>query len=246
MVKRTASNDIFAEFFSAWRLWLLGALLGALAAGLAFQILPPDYRAQATVVVDNNLEEAWQYFPDRQLFQFLQRETERLEQLAWSDEVIQGLASAGFGYTAEQLRTDVLVLSHPSDGGWHLYASATDPAAAQALASDWAESFVAAVQAAVQQAPELEAARAALSEALLASAEPDPAELRPLLENLAGLAERTKGISIYTELYLSQSAELPVSRSVSLATYLLAGSIAGALAAPLYVLLRPAASPRKR
>lgn len=246
MPKRTASNDILADFLSAWRLWLLGALLGAVVGWLAFQVAPPPYRAQATVVVDNNLEEAWQFFPDRQLFQFLLRETERLEQLAWSDEVIQGLASAGSGYTAEQLSAGVLVLSHPSDGGWHFYASAPDPAQAQALASGWAERFVAAAQAAVQQAPELEAARAALSEALLASAEPDPAALRPLLENLAGLAERTKGISIYTELYVSQSAELPASRSVSLATYLLAGSIAGALAAPLYVLLRPAASPRKR
>jgi capsular polysaccharide biosynthesis protein len=246
LAKRTASNDILAEFFSAWRLWLLGALLGALAAGLVFQIAPPDYRAQATVVVDNNLEEAWQYFPDRQLFQFLQRETERLEQLAWSDEVIQGLAAEHSAYTAEQLRQDVLHLSHPSDGGWHFYASAADPAAAQALASAWAERFVAAAQAAVQQAPELEAARAALSEALQASAEPDPAELRPLLENLAGLAEHTKGISIYTELYVSQAAGLPTTRSVSLATYLLAGSVAGALAAPLYVLLRPVARPRKR
>src|SRR3990170_8372073 len=88
-------DDPLAAIFEAWRLWLLGALIGALLAWGLFQVAPPAYRARATVVVDNNLEEAWVYFPDRQLFQFLQRETERLEELAWSDDVMQAVAAKG-------------------------------------------------------------------------------------------------------------------------------------------------------
>jgi hypothetical protein len=244
MAKRlNSSNDFIADFFGDWRLWLLGAALGALLAAAAYSFFPPDYRARATVVVDNNLEEAWQFFPDRQLFQFLQRETERLEQLAWSDEVIERLAEAAPGVSVSELRDEDLQLSQPSDGGWHFYADAADAATAQTLAAAWAQAYVDAAQAAIVASPELQAARAALNEELLKS-QPDDARIRELTEDLSQLNESTKGISLYTELYVSQAAELPTERSLSLATYLLIGSAIGALAAPLYALLRP--KPRRR
>lgn len=242
---RTTSTkpDFIAEYLGSWRLWLLGAALGALLGWALFAIAPPDYRARATVVVDNNLEEAWQFFPDRQLFQFLQRETERLEQLALSDEVMQSVAQAVPAYSVAELRAGMLQLSQPSDGGWHFYADAPDRGEAQALAAAWAQAFVDAARAAVVASPELQAARAALNEELL-KPEPDATVLQELGEDLSNLAEASKGISMYTELYFSQAAELPTQRSVSQASYLLIGSLVGALAAPLYALLKPAG--RKR
>jgi hypothetical protein len=242
---RNLPEDPIAEFFGAWRLWLLGALVGALLAWGIFQIFPPAYRARATVVVDNNLEQAWQFFPDRQLFQFLQRETERLQQLAWSDAVMRKVTAQVPNHDVQKLRAKVLQLSQPSDGGWHFYADDADPAAAQLLAATWAQAFVDAAHAAVEASPEMQAARDALNQELLNPNGPNATRVQELTEQIDALDERTKGISIYTELYVSEAAGLPTERNISLATYLLVGSAAGALAAPLYVLLRPAAR-RKR
>lgn len=233
------ADDPIAQLLAAWRLWLLGALLGALVGWALFQIAPPAFRAQATAVVDNNLEEAWVYFPDRQLFQFLARETERLEQLAWSDEVMQTVSAQSDGIPVQDLRDGTLQLSQPSDGGWHFYADHSEARVAQQLAAVWAQTFVAAARAAVQASPELQAARAALDAELLAAA-PDETRLQQLMADISALAERTKGISTYTELYVSQAADLPVERSVSLSAFLFVGSLVGALAAPLWVLLGPA------
>jgi len=41
------------------------------------------------------------------------------------------------------------------------------------------------------------------------------------------------------ELYVSQAADLPVERSVGQGTYLLVGSILGALLLPFWIVLRP-------
>jgi capsular polysaccharide biosynthesis protein len=231
-------EDPIAEILEAWRLWLLGALIGAILAWALFSIAPPDYRARATVVVDNNLEEAWQFFPDRQLFQFLQRETERLVQLAWSDTVMQVVASNANGIGLEDLRASVLQLSQPADGGWHFYADSADRNEAQTLASTWAQAFVDTVRAAVEVSPELQLARAELNSALFSGHDPSEEAIRQLTQQIAVLAERTKGISPFVELYVSQGDELPVGRSISLGTYLLIGSIVGALALPMWVVLR--------
>jgi len=233
-------QEPIAELLESWRLWLLGALIGALLAWGLYFIAPPDYRARATVVVDNNLEKAWKFFPDRQLFQFLQRETERLQELAWSDAVMQTVAASADGIDVEKLRQGILKLSQPSDGGWHFYADSSDKNAAQTLASSWARAFVDIARSAVEASPELEMARRDLDDLLL-SASPNEQELQQLTQHIAELAEQTKGVSPFVELYVSQGEELPVERSVSLGTYLLIGSIVGALALPLWVILRPKA-----
>ena len=49
---------------------------------------PPPYHAQATVLVDFNLEQAWPKETDRQQFYYLERETRKLEEVAWSDLVM--------------------------------------------------------------------------------------------------------------------------------------------------------------
>lgn len=237
-------GDALARIFGTWRLWLLGALIGALAAWGAYTAFPPAYRARATVVVDQNLEQAWTYFPDRQLFQFERRETARLLELAWSDAVMEQVAGVAGGMSIQDLRDGGLKLSQPSDGGWHLYGLHDDPEVAQALASAWAEAFVAVGRAAVAAAPEMAAARAQLNALLLEEPEPNDEALLAALDEIVRLAEESQGISPYTELHVSQSADLPVDRSVSLGSYLLVGSLLGALLAALSVLLRrPVQSP---
>ena len=237
--KPAQQDDPLLQALEAWRLWLLGALIGALLAWLLFQVAPSPFRARATVVVDNYLEEAWVYFPDRQLFQFLARETEHLEELAWSDGVMQAVSAQVVGIPIQDLRGGILGLSQPADGGWHFYANLAEAKTAQQLASAWATAFVAAARAAVEVSPELATARATLEAELLQS-EPDDARLQALVEQIGALSEQTKGISPFVELSLSQAADLPVERSVSAATYLLVGSLVGALAAWLWLLLAPA------
>lgn len=236
--KRAPKNSAsFAEILDAWRLWLLGAALGAALALVIYFVAPPAFRAHATVVVDQNLEEAWVFFPDRQLFQFLARETEKLVELAWSDAVMQAV-SAQSDLAVQELRGGVLQLSQPSDGGWHFYAMHAEADRAQQLAAAWAQAFVEAAQAAVEASPELQTARAAL-EAELLQAELDESRLNALMAEIKAVAERTRGLSPYIDLSVNQAADLPLERSVSQSTYLFVGSLVGALAAPLWMLLDP-------
>ena len=150
MKKRLLKPPKFEEFvrlLMAWRVWLVGALIGALLAAGVYALFPPQYRAQATVLVDQNAE---QVVPvdssDRVIYTYLQRETDKLVELAWSDTVL-GRVTTASGIAVSALRNGVLHLSQPSDGGWHFYADASTPQTAAQIASAWAGSFVDEVQA---------------------------------------------------------------------------------------------------
>ena len=80
-------NDLF-RLLRAWKFWLLASALGAIFGAGAYFLFPPDYRAQATVVVDFNLEESLIKGNDRDLFYYLERESRKLEEVAWADETI--------------------------------------------------------------------------------------------------------------------------------------------------------------
>ena len=134
------SLDDLIRLLKAWRFWVLGALVGALLGTAIFYIAPPPYRARATVNVDFNLEEAWPKEIDRRQFYYLEREARKLEEIAWSDDVIQAVADAG-GVDVFTLRNEILSLSQPAEAGWHFYADARDPALAEALTSTWALAF---------------------------------------------------------------------------------------------------------
>jgi hypothetical protein len=134
------SLDDLTRLLKAWRFWVLGMLAGALLGGTLFYIAPPPYRARATVNVDFNLEEAWPEETDRQLFYYLERETRKLEEIAWSDTVLQIVADA-HDMDVAVLRDEVLSLSQPAEAGWHFYADDRDPQRAEALASTWALAF---------------------------------------------------------------------------------------------------------
>lgn len=132
-------NDL-TRLLKAWRFWTLGILVGALLGTALFYLAPPPYRAQATVNVDFNLEEAWPEESDRQQFYYLERETRKLEEIAWSDAVMQTVADVN-GVDIATLRDDILSLSQPAEAGWHFYADDRDPVRAENLASTWALAF---------------------------------------------------------------------------------------------------------
>ena len=146
LIKPPKSEELM-RLLSAWRVWVAGAIVGAVVAALVYVFAPPQYRAQATVLVDQNVE---QVIPvertDLLISIYLQRETDKLVELAWSDQVLSQL-SVKTGIPVSGLRDGRLYLSQPGEGGWHFLASAPDPETAKAIASAWAESFVEVVQA---------------------------------------------------------------------------------------------------
>ena len=133
------SPDDLIRLLKAWKFWVLGAILGAAIGAAVYYAAPPSYRARATVLVDFNLEQAMPTDTDRQQFYYLERETRKLEEIAWSDEVIGRVA--GSAESVESLRAGKLQLSQPAEGGWHFYAEDRKAQQASQLASAWAQGF---------------------------------------------------------------------------------------------------------
>ena len=88
------SLEEFLRLLTAWRVWAAGAVVGAAVAALVYIIVPPQYRAQATVLVDQHVE---QVIPVERsellIYTYLQRETDKLVELAWSDQVLSQLSN---------------------------------------------------------------------------------------------------------------------------------------------------------
>jgi len=231
----------WSAWLRQWRIWLIGAVLGLGIAWLTYLAFPPAFRAQATVVVDQNVEEAWTYFPDRQLFHFLNRESNRLIELAWSDQVLGQVASDNSSISISELRTDLLDLSQPADGGWHFLASHDDAAFAVTLANDWSLAFLNEIATSIESSPNMMSARQDLQALLASDPDSEDPQLLAFLAEIMALAEEGKGVSPFVEAYLAQEATVSAYRSVSLPTYLLIGSLAGMLMAFILSLVRASA-----
>ncbi len=218
--------DDSVRLLRAWRFWVLGALLGALLGAAFYYAFPPDYRARATVVVDFNLEQAWPDNPDTRLFYYLDRESRKLWELAWSDAVLQQVAEKT-GRSVPELRSGKLELSQPQDGGWHFYASDPQADVAVELASVWAEAFTTQVWQGIQTAMALDTARKALA------ANPGDAKQQSIVNDL-----EAKSLGITPELQVSpaQTKDLPAGRKTDLGTYVLAGAGLLLAAGALFIL----------
>lgn len=224
------SQDDFSRLLGAWRLWVLAVLLGAIIGGVIYAIFPPPYRAEATVVVDFNLEEAWPENSDRDMFYYLERETRKLMEMAWSDSVLEQVAAEVDDVTVGELRNEKFLLSQPREAGWHLWAEDADPERAQQLASAWAGAFTGRVRDAVAVELELQALRTSIQDS---SACPCAADLAT---SIANLELRATGINSYIEVSASQATGLPVTRRTGLGTYTLAGSFISLVLAVIVVL----------
>ncbi len=191
----SSSLDDLIRLLRAWRFWVLGAIIGAALGAAIYYAAPPPYRAKATVNVDFNLEQAWPQETDRQQFYYLERESRKLEEIAWSDEVMDQLSSE-FGFSVEELRGGKLQLSQPAEAGWHFYADDGSVKTAEALASTWAKLFVAKAEKEIDSG----------------------------------------AINEFVKLEATQTEKLPKERSISLSSYLLAGSV-GFLALAAFAIL---------
>jgi hypothetical protein len=138
--------DDFLRLLMAWRIWVAGSILGAVVAALIYVVAPPQYRARATILVDQNVEQALP--PDTssgEIYIYLQRETDKLVVVAWADSTM-AVVSNQTGIPVAVLRDGRLHLSQSGDGGWHFFADAQDRVTSSAIASAWARSFYGALQ----------------------------------------------------------------------------------------------------
>lgn len=235
LVKEDAHGSI-VRVLQAWRLWLLGALVGALVAAGVYFLFPPAYRASAVVVIDHNLEAVWQGTP-RQAFYFLGRETRKLERLAWSDKTLDLVAEELDGYSVSDLRNGILSLSHPADGGWELWADHPDRATAEKIAGTWARIFVDQIYLGMDTSLELELARRDINQLMLEYPKLSLSEINDVIERESIDYSSTSAISPWLEVYLAEGSNLSVYRKVSLSTYALGGSGIGALGFALAALV---------
>jgi hypothetical protein len=223
------SSDDLTRLLKAWRFWLLAALLGGLLGAVIFFAIPPAYRARAVVQIDFNIEEAYKPTQDKQAFYYVEREVRKLEDLAYSDAVLQTVADKVGGVTAEELREKKLLLSQPGEAGWHFFAEDRNPQKASALASAWATAFNDKIKEAASASMALQSYHAQIE----AGCGTDCAAMEARVTELEATAQ---GISPYLESSLLQADHLTARRKINISTYVLVGALVSMLLSALAIL----------
>jgi hypothetical protein len=118
--------------------------------------------------------------------------------------------------SGSDLRSGILELSEPADGGWHFYANDPSATRAEQMASVWAKTFMTEVRSGIETAVALDAARKALE------ANPTDEELLSWVSEL-----ETWSLGITPELQISpaQISDLNPQRRVGVANYIFAGAV---------------------
>lgn len=221
------AHDSIMRVLQSWRLWVVGALVGALIAAGVYLVIPPPYRAEAVVVVDHNIEDVYDIPYSRQ-FYFMGRETRKLQALAWSDETMQIVADQVGDVSVLELREKVLSLSQPQDGAWSFFADHKDPVRAEEIASVWAKAFYQQVLDGIEISEYLVVIRYEINQIYGENRKYSGGEALNIAEQLHPYLEESEGISPYVEVTLSQTENLHVERTAPLSVYILAGSMIGA------------------
>ncbi len=213
----------------SWKILMIVFLLGGLLGAAVYSLFPPPYRAMAVVVMDQNLEEVFPTAPDREIFYFLERETQKLEELAWSDVVMQKVVEQTTDLTIHDLRGGMLQLSQPSDGGWRMYGISSNPDTARKLANVWSNAFASTVMTGVENARSLQQAKHAVQ--LLDPTNPANSDrIAELNSQITQLTSSSYGIHPEIEVFRSQKFDLTVSRTVNQGAYVVAGAVIGLIA----------------
>lgn len=227
-----ASSDDLVRLLRAWRFWLLAALLGGILGAAVYVIAPPAYRARASVQVDFNIEEAYTPTQDKQAFYYLEREVRKMQDVAFSDVVLQAVVDEVGGTSLAELRGGKLLLSQPGEAGWHFFAEDRDPQRAEAMASAWANAFLAEIKDAAAASMALQSFHAEIQTGC-------GGDCSTIEAKIADLESRARGISPYVEVGPLQLKQLPIERKIAVSTYIIVGALAAWAIGTLAVLLFP-------
>lgn len=258
-------RDSILQIIPRWY-WLVafglgGALIGWLAAGL----MPGHLRATTRVMVDHNIEIALAERGLEDVHRYLNQETLKLEELAYSDQVwdqverdLVGSSWNGAIPPREELQDQVL-LPHPEDGVWSFVADGQDRERALALSESWASSFVSVVKASKDHAVDAQAQRVLADQLAAEMAEMEAecartdagaecpgaverlrARREEVLQRVQDSSDVSLGISPYVNVFRLQEAPEVNEIGAKSGAWMLVGSSLGLLIGTLSAMAVPA------
>jgi hypothetical protein len=209
-------HDLYRRVLERWPRLIVWAILGGLAFCLYSQAAPRRFLASASVSVDQNAEAVVPLGDESGMASYLNRETLRLETLAYSDavweEVARGLALEGFLDRPRDIDRifEGVRVPHPMDGEWRFTAYSADPALAARTAQLWAEAFVRRADQAVRIAREEQSLRATIASRsqALGIQESQCVELRGLSSAVADTSSRLETLAASAPSELRAAEEL--------------------------------------